>query len=185
MLHRLVRFHNGMEQACAVHVGAYAPHLGEDPDGGQIHDGLDVAARQVVGLVNNDERCLRRVKLARLVDFDLEPADWNCAAISPWKAAQLHTSEPRRSGLPVQQAVGAGFTKGFAARRCLCEDGKQIRHRVARTEYRSLFVEHGSGEFLQSVRGGILAKTIVTHLRAGHGLAHGISGLGDRVAAKV
>ena len=60
-----------------------------------------------------------------------------------------------------------------------------VAHGPRGNEKGSLLPQHPGHGLLQQVDGGILAVYVVSHRRGGHGPAHGLTRLGDRVATQI
>ena len=98
---------------------------------------------------------------------------------------ELYACQRSGRALFISDDMRRAFDDDFLAWLRVEANGKLIAHRAGRHEERGLFPKHRGRHLLKAIDGGIFTVDIVSHVRARHGLSHGVSGFRDRIAAQV
>ena len=142
----------------------------------------DAAVAAVVRVLQADQRTVGEV------DVPATDGRLQCVQVHHTVRIVGHGAEPdcaqrRRAAAFVVEDVGLAADDGFVPTLAVREQGGEVTHRAAGDEDGCFLPHQLRCHRLQPADRRVFAEDIVTDLRAGHRIAHGGRGMGNRVAA--
>ncbi len=170
-------------ESCAIEMNPQSPMLGQFINVAHLFNGIDASASTIVCIFETDEFGNGKMVIQG-PDRSFDRRGFHNATNTIDQIELDARKRPCRTALKIV-GMGRGFDDHIISGLRMRLDRQLIGHGPGGNEDGCLLSKEACHLFLEGVDRGVLPEDVVPDLCPGHGLSHGRSGLGHRVASQI